>query len=130
MVEKMKISELAKLAGVTPRTIRYYENLGLLEASEREGTGFRYYTDDELTRLQKINLLKTLGLTLEEISQVVPLLFEEPRKLAGKRMLLEILKAHLQKVDRQVDSLTQHRTELQERIKLIQQWIDDRATDE
>ena len=130
MVEKMKISELAKLAGVTPRTIRYYENLGLLEASEREGTGFRYYTDDELTRLQKINLLKTLGLTLEEISQVVPLLFEEPRKLTGKRMLLEILKAHLQKVDRQVDSLTQHRTELQERIKLIQQWIDDRATDE
>ena len=51
MVEKMKISELAKLAGVTPRTIRYYENLGLLEASEREGTGFRYYTDDELIDL-------------------------------------------------------------------------------
>ena len=130
MVEKMKISELAKLAGVTPRTIRYYENLGLLEASEREGTGFRYYTDDELMRLQKINLLKTLGLTLEEISQVIPLLFEEPRKLAGKKILLEILKDHLQKIDRQVDSLTQHRTELQERIKLIQQWIDDRATDE
>ena len=130
MVEKMKISELAKLAGVTPRTIRYYENLGLLEASEREGTGFRYYTDDELMRLQKINLLKTLGLTLEEISQVVPLLFEEPRKLTGKRMLLEILKAHLQKVDRQVDFLTQHRTELQERIKLIQQWIEARSTNE
>ena len=130
MVEKMRISELARLAGVTPRTIRYYENLGLLEASEREGTGFRYYTENELRRLQKINLLKTLGLTLDEISQVVPLLFEEPRKLAGKKMLIEILKDHLQQIDRQVDSLTQHRTELQERIKLIQQWIEARSTNE
>lgn len=129
MVEKMRISELAKLAGVTPRTIRYYEDLGLLEASEREGTGFRYYTNDELARLRKINLLKTLGLTLDEISQVIPLLFEEPQKLAGKRILLDILKEHLQKIDRQVDSLTQHRTELRERIELIQQWIDRQAID-
>lgn len=129
MVEKMRISELAKLAGVTPRTIRYYEGLGLLEASEREGTGFRYYTENELARLQKINLLKTLGLTLDEISTVIPLLFEEPRKLAGKQMLLDILKEHLQTIDRQVDSLTQHRTELQERIKLIQRWLDSQPVD-
>ena len=127
MVKKMRISELAQLAGVTPRTIRYYESLGLLEASEREGTGFRYYTEDELARLQKINLLKTLGLSLDEISRVVPLLFEEPQKLAGKQMLLDILKDHLQRIDRQVDSLTQLRTELQERIVLIQQWIDRRS---
>lgn len=124
MAEKMRISELAKLAGVTPRTIRYYESLGLLKASEREGTGFRYYTENELVRLQKINLLKKLGLTLDEISSVVPLLSEEPQKLAGKQKLLGILKRHLQTLDQQVDSLTQLRTELQERIDLIEQWID------
>ena len=129
MVEKMRISELAKLADVTPRTIRYYESLGLLKANQREGTGFRYYTNDELARLQKINLLKTLGLSLNEISKVVPLLFEEPQKLAGKRMLLDILKEHLQKIDQQVDSLTQHRTELLKRIELIQQWLDRQAID-
>ena len=129
MVKKMRISELAKLAGVTPRTIRYYESLGLLEAGEREGTGFRYYTEDELARLQKINLLKTLGLTLDEISRVIPLLFEEPQKLVGKQMLLDILRNHLQTIDQQVDSLTQLRTELQERIELIQQWIDRQASD-
>ena len=128
MVEKMRISELAKLAGVTPRTIRYYESLGLIEANEREGTGFRYYSDRELARLEKINLLKTLGLSLDEISQVIPLLFEEPKKLAGKKMLLDFLQDHLQAIDRQVDSLTQHRTELQERIQLIQQWIDLQET--
>lgn len=129
MVEKMRISKLAKLAGVTPRTIRYYEGLGLLEASEREGSGFRYYTNNELERLQKINLLKTLGLSLDEISQVVPLLFEEPKKLAGKKMLLDMLKDHLQTIDRQVDSLTQHRAELRERIESIQQWIDRRESE-
>lgn len=129
MVEKMRISELAKLAGVTPRTIRYYEGLGLIQANEREGSGFRYYSDKELARLQKINLLKTLGLSLDEISQVIPLLFEEPKKLAGKKMLLNILQDHLQTIDRQVNSLTQHRTELQERIRLIQQWIDRQEAD-
>ena len=126
----MRISELANKAGVTPRTIRYYESLGLLDASEREGTGFRYYTEDELARLEKINLLKTLGLTLDEISSVIPLLFEEPRKLVGKQKLLEILNRHLQAIDQQVDSLTQLRTELQERIERIQQWIDQQATDQ
>ncbi|PSO72672.1 MAG: transcriptional regulator, partial [Cyanobacteria bacterium QH_8_48_120] len=67
----MRIGELAEQAGVTPRTIRYYESLGLLEPSEREGTGFRYYTEAELARLQKINALKELGLSLEEISSVL-----------------------------------------------------------
>ncbi len=79
--------------------------------------------------MQKINLLKTFGSSLNEISKVVPLLFEEPQKLAGKRMLLDILKEHLQKIDQQVDSLTQHRTELLKRIELIQQWLDRQAID-
>ncbi len=80
MKSKMRIGELADQAGVTPRTIRYYEDLGLLGPSEREGQGFRYYTEIELTRLKKIDHLKQMGLSLEEIGEVIPLYCEDPNR--------------------------------------------------
>ena len=120
----MRIGELAEKAGVTPRTIRYYENLGLISPSEREGTGFRYYTEVELARLRKIDALKTLGLTLEEISSIIDLFFEEPTMLRGKQKLLEILQAHLKETDEKLESLQQFRAELQANIGKIQQYIE------
>lgn len=120
----MRIGELAQKAGVTPRTIRYYENLGLLSPSEREGKGFRYYTEAEFARLRKIDALQSLGLTLEEISGIINLFFEEPTMLRGKQKLLEILQAHLQETDQKMAALTQFRSELQANIAKIQQYIE------
>lgn len=120
----MRIGELAQKAGVTPRTIRYYENLGLLKPSEREGRGFRYYTEAELARLRKIDALQSLGLTLEEISSILDLFFEEPTMLQGKQKLLEILQAHLNETDEKLEALTQFRSELQANIAKIQQYIE------
>jgi DNA-binding transcriptional MerR regulator len=125
--EKIRIGELAQRAGVTPRTIRYYESLGLLGPSEREGKGFRYYTEVELAKLHKIDALKALGLTLEEISSIIDLFFEEPTVLQGKRKLLEILQTHLKETDDKIEALAQFRSELQANIAKIQQWIDEQA---
>mgnify|MGYP000399453435 CR=1 FL=1 len=123
----MRIGEFAERAGVTPRTVRYYESLGLLGPSEREGAGFRYYTDVELAILQKINSYKALGLSLEEIAVVLPLYSEDPTGIQGKRKIVEILKAHLQDADNKIESLHQFRSELQANIDRIQQWIDERT---
>ena len=123
----MRIGELAQKAGVTPRTVRYYESLGLLEPSEREGTGFRYYTEAELARLQKINVLKGLGLSLEEITTVLPLYFEDPTGVTGKRKILEILNTHLQETNDKIEDLKQFRSEIQENIARIQTWIDEQT---
>ncbi len=112
MHTKMRISELADQAGVTPRTIRYYESLGLLGPNERHGHGFRYYTETELARLKKIDALKQLGLSLEEIGEVIPLYCEDPTGLRGKQRLLEILQRHLQETDERILSLQQFRAEL------------------
>ena len=120
----MRIGEFAERAGVTPRTVRYYESLGLLGPSEREGAGFRYYTDVELATLQKINIYKGLGLSLDEIAVVLPLYSEDPSGVQGKRKIVEILKAHLQEADDKIESLNQFRAELQANIDRIQQWID------
>ena len=80
----MRIGELARRAGVTTRTIRYYEGLGLL-TSRREGGGHRQYDDDALARLQKIDWLKRMGLSLEEVSEVIPLYFGAQTGARGRR---------------------------------------------
>ena len=121
----MRIGELAQKAGVTPRTIRYYEDLGLLGPSEREGKGFRYYTEVELARLRKIDALKGLGLSLEEIRSIIDLFFEEPTMLRGKQKLLEILQNHLKETDEKIEALSQFRLDLQANIARIEQYIEE-----
>jgi DNA-binding transcriptional MerR regulator len=125
---KMRIGELAEQAGVTPRTIRYYEDLGLLGPSEREGQGFRYYTETELTRLKKIDALKQLGLTLEEIGEVIPLYCEDPTGLRGKRRVLEILEAQLAEIDEKITALQLFRSETQSNIDKIRQFIEQKQS--
>lgn len=121
----MRIGELAEIAGVTPRTIRYYENLGLLSPNEREGKGFRYYTQTELAKLQKIDCLKSLGLTLEEITTVIDLYFEDCTGIRGKQKVLEILRVHLRETDEKITALGEFRSDLEANILKIQQQIQD-----
>lgn len=124
MKNKMRIGELAEQAGVTPRTIRYYEDLGLLGPSEREGQGFRYYTEVELARLNKIDALKQLGLSLEEIGEVIPLYCEDPTGLRGKRRVLEILNTQLHDMDEKIATLQRFRAEMLVNIERIKQFIE------
>jgi DNA-binding transcriptional MerR regulator len=69
----LRIGELARLAGTTPRTVRYYEEIGLLPAADERETGaHRTYTAAHLERLREILRLKELlGLTLDELKAVV-----------------------------------------------------------
>jgi MerR family transcriptional regulator, repressor of the yfmOP operon len=69
----LRIGELARRVGTTPRTIRYYEELGLLTGSaQRPAGGHRLYGEDDVTHLRElIRLRELLGLTLEELGAVV-----------------------------------------------------------
>lgn len=119
----MRIGELADQAGITPRTIRYYESLGLMGPSEREGRGFRYYTVAELARLRKIEVLKGLGLSLEEIRSVIELYFNDGMEIHAKQKVLEILISHLQETEDKIEALQKFRVELQSNIAKLQQHI-------
>src|SRR5207302_717920 len=70
---RLRIGELARAAGTTPRTVRYYEEIGLLPSSEpRESRAHRAYTGADLERLREILRLKELlGLSLDELKRVV-----------------------------------------------------------
>lgn len=66
----MRIAELARHAGVSTATLRYYEDQGLLRPTRRTEAGYRVYHDDALHRVGFIQRAKTLGLSLREIQQL------------------------------------------------------------
>jgi DNA-binding transcriptional MerR regulator len=70
---ELRIGEVAKLAGTTPRTIRYYEEIGLLPGSrERPARSHRTYAEADVDRLTELLRLKDLlGLSLEELKELV-----------------------------------------------------------
>jgi MerR family transcriptional regulator, copper efflux regulator len=123
----MRIGELAKQANVTARTVRYYESLGLIPTGEREGSGQHWYPEQTVARLKKIDQLKALGLSLEEIGKVIPLYFEDPSGKRAKVQVLELLRSHLAETDVQLDSLAQFRSELKGHIARFERWLDDQA---
>ncbi|KTR10382.1 MerR family transcriptional regulator [Curtobacterium luteum] len=67
----MHIGELADRTGLSNRTIRHYDEVGLLHPSGRTEGGFRLYTDTDLTRLLIIRRMKPLGFTLEQMAELL-----------------------------------------------------------
>lgn len=70
-MELIKIGEFAQLAGTNLRTLRYYEELGLMIPASRSRGGFRYYRRTDLNRLNMIRDLQELGLPLERIRELM-----------------------------------------------------------
>jgi MerR family copper efflux transcriptional regulator len=123
MTTRMRIGELTERAGVTPRTVRYYESIGLLPGGEREGNGQHYYDEITVTRLRKIEQLKALGLTLDEVGDVIDLYFADPSGRKPKRKVLAMLRQHLEDVDRRIAATKQLRTDLLGHIGRFERWL-------
>ncbi|HET8879470.1 MAG TPA: MerR family transcriptional regulator [Arthrobacter sp.] len=70
----MHIGELAERTGLSLRTIRHYDDVGLLPASARTGGGFRVYSKADAARLMLIKQMKPLGFSLEEMAEILGLL--------------------------------------------------------
>ena len=120
---RLRIGELAAQVGLTPQAIRYYESLGLLGPSERAGKGYRYYGEAELFRVKKIQGLQSLGLSLEDIGGVLPLYYADPTGTAGKRKIIEILKAQLAETDKKLASMQAFRDEILRNITKFEVYV-------
>lgn len=66
-----KVGELANLTGLTIRTLRYYDQIGLYSPSGYSDSGYRLYNESDISRLQQILVLKDLGLSLEKIKSII-----------------------------------------------------------
>ena len=107
----MKIGELAETSGVPAKTIRYYEEIGLLPPAEREVNGYRSYDRDALQRLRFVQHAQAAGLTLREISQVLAIRSEGRAPCVHVRKLLH---HHLAQIDARLAELRATRRELQD----------------
>ena len=121
----LRIGSLAQLAGVTPRTVRYYEARGLIPKGSREGSGQHQYPPQTVVRLKKIDELKRLGLSLEEVGAVIDLYFTDPTGKKPKRQVLTLLREHLAKTDEQLATLGKFRADLQAHIVRFEGWFEE-----
>lgn len=124
--ESVQIGELAKRLGITTRTIRYYEEMGLMGTIDRIGKGTRTYTPDDILRLKLILKLKALGITLKEMKELSDIsdIFDMDEKEFGNSLrnrekydiitpkLIEILDNHISKVDEKMANLSSLRKDI------------------
>ena len=106
------IGSLARLAGVSTRTIRYYEGIGLLSTARRFSGGRRVFDGDALQRLRFIGRLKRLGFSLEEISELNDVFEMRQSTAAMLRALERRLGTHMNTIDEQLAELSRLREDL------------------
>jgi len=135
----LRIGELAKLAGTTPRTIRYYEEIGILGGDEARVAGqHRTYTEADVERLRKAMRLKSLlGVSLDELKELLEAEDARPARRdelhapgTSRRRRREILDQARREVERQRELLARRRAEiaqlddeLRDREALIEQRL-------
>ncbi len=105
----MLIGEVAERAGVSVKTVRYYEEVGVIESAARTPGGYRDYDEGVLERLRFVRSAQAVGLTLGEIREVVA--FRE-RGESPCTHVLGLLETHAAEVDRRIRELRNLRREL------------------
>ena len=125
------ISLVCRELELSPRTIRYYEELGLLPGVRRRNGGRRVYGTDEIERLRFIQKLKQLGLTLEEIAQLNAVYAIRGSTRAMLERLRELLDTRLKEVAAKVQDLQMLQSEMENYLDRVEQRIGDlRAREE
>ena len=125
--DHMQISDLAEALGITTRTIRLYEKLGLVEPPKRTDGRGRYYEKADVKRFKFVLKVKELGLSLEEMKELAQLYDQEhqvPEKIMPR--LIELQDTHLKSIKQKVSTLqslekdiTAYRLRIVDQFKLI-----------
>jgi DNA-binding transcriptional MerR regulator len=97
---RWRIGQVSARTGLTTRTLRYYEELGLLRPSERLASGHRVYASEDLRRLYRVSILRQLGLPLSDIGREL----EHP-----SRDLSDTIGRHIGQLDQRMAALGRHR---------------------
>src|SRR6056297_3158044 len=108
----MKIGEIANLFDVSTRTVRYYEEVGLLTSHRDPDSQYRYYDERSTERLKKILVLRELGLSLNDIK----IILNRP----STQMVSEILMAHLLKVQDEINRQQMLEVDLQQLLNMLE----------
>jgi DNA-binding transcriptional MerR regulator len=125
------IGEISRLVGLSQRTIRYYEEIGLLHSVRRIENGKRVYTDSDVRRLKFISRLKVLGLSLAEMVDLEKIYRKERNNREILPKLLQILEERAAQIDERVAELAALKKEIREyQQRLRDKVLQDATRDE
>jgi DNA-binding transcriptional MerR regulator len=110
----MSISVLSKKLDLSPRTIRYYEEIGLLDTIRRTEGGKRIYTEDDFRRLRFIKKLKLLGLSLAEMQELNGIYKVHRKNSKVLPRIIELFDSHRKEIDHRVYELRLLKSEIEE----------------
>lgn len=100
------MKEATEITGFSSRIIHLHEERGLIKTLRKKKNGNRYFDSDNIHRLIKIQQLQLIGLSLDEISEVLDLYFDaDDYGISGKRAALNILNGHLLSIEKKEQSL-------------------------
>ena len=119
----LKVGEVAEQAGVRVQTLHFYERMGLVPKPKRSAANYRLYSIDAVKRVQFIKKAQAIGLTLEEIKDVLDL------KHHGKspcRRVAEVAAERLEEIDAELGRLRAFRRSL---VAVLPQWQHDTAVE-
>ena len=111
----MKIQEFARLTGLSTKTIRYYESIGILPPPKRTPNGYRDYNNQDLERARFVAGIRSLDLSLEEIAEILAL---RDRREAPCRTLLERIEQKADQIEERIQLLEQMETDLRQLYEL------------
>ena len=95
--KKMMIHEVAKLTGITIRTLHYYDEIGLLEPTKADKTKYRLYSENDLEKLQQILFYREVGFSLKEIKALLSAPVYNKREALERH--LELLNLRKKKIE-------------------------------
>lgn len=133
----LQIGEVAERTGVTQRTLRFYEEKGLLKPPSRMEGGFRLYSEADVKRVERIRKLQDLlGVTLADIKEMVDAeevlrelraQFRPEAAIAEKRKQLEraieVVQAQYAIVNQKIEQMNEMKGQLEERLKTFDRWM-------
>jgi len=117
----MHIGELADKSTLSQRTIRHYEEVGLLKPAGRSEGGFRLYTHDDLMRLMVIRRMKPLGFSLDEMAEVLRIIDSLGSSNTATEEPADKVAAEL---DAFIDQAIERRATLQEHLALADEFVE------
>ena len=98
----MNIGEAAARSGVPAKTIRYYEDIALIESADRTANGYRSYSDDDVHTLRFVARARSLGFTVAQCRDLLALYRDRSRSSADVKAIAEM---HMEEIDGKIDGL-------------------------
>ena len=110
----MNIGEAAARSGVPAKTIRYYEDIELIESADRAANGYRSYTDDDVHTLRFVARARNLGFTVDQCRSLLALYRDKSRASADVKHLAEI---HIGEIERKIGELQSMQATLRDLVR-------------